>query len=77
MKTSNSLILVFLIHLEGRTELSDLESRVRGLCEQLRQKKSEAEKLWKEQQRKKKEQLRIKEQSLLKKIQVRNILHKT
>jgi predicted nuclease with TOPRIM domain len=60
--------------LEAGTELSDLESRVRGLREQLHKKKAEAEKLWKEQQRKKKEQLRKNEQSLLKQIQVRSNL---
>jgi hypothetical protein len=47
---------------------------VRGLHKQLYKKKSEAEKLWKEQRRRKKEQLRIKEQSLMKQIQVRNNL---
>jgi hypothetical protein len=47
---------------------------VRGLREQLHKKKSEAEKLRQEQQRKKKEHLRIKEQSLLKQIHVRNDL---
>jgi len=40
---------------EAATELSDLESRVRSLREQLRKKKNEAEKLRQEQQRKKKE----------------------
>jgi len=44
---------------EPGTELSDLERRVRGLHEQLRKKKNEAEKLRQERQRKKKEQLRI------------------
>jgi predicted nuclease with TOPRIM domain len=63
-----------IIYLEAVTELSDLESRVRSLRQQLRNKKAEAEKLWKEQQRKKKEQLRMKEQSLLKQIQVRSNL---
>jgi predicted Holliday junction resolvase-like endonuclease len=65
-------ICLFIYFVEARTELSDLERRVRGLCEQLRKKKNEAEKLQQEQQRKKKEQLRIKEQSLLKQIRVRN-----
>jgi uncharacterized membrane protein len=67
-------IYLFIIYVEGGTELSDLERRVRGLREQLHKKKSEAEKLRQEQRRKKKEQLRIKEQSLLKQIHVRNYL---
>jgi predicted nuclease with TOPRIM domain len=68
------IITAILMFLEAGTELSDLESRVRGLREQLHKKKAEAEKLWKEQQRKKKEQLRMNEQSLLKQIMVRSNL---
>jgi hypothetical protein len=62
------------MYVNAATELSDLESRVRGLHVQLHKKKSEAEELWQEQRRRKKERLRIKEQSLLKQIQVRNNL---
>jgi predicted Holliday junction resolvase-like endonuclease len=68
------IITTVILFIEAGTELSDLESRVRSLREQLHKKKAEAEKLWKEQQRKKKERLKMKEQSLLKQIQVRSNL---
>ncbi|XP_069682891.1 centrosome-associated protein 350-like [Periplaneta americana] len=54
---------------ESGTDIIALERRVEGLHEQLRKKKHEAEKLSREYQMKKKQQLRNKEQILLKQLQ--------
>ena len=55
---------------ETQSDLSDFEGRIRALNEELRRRKTEADKLKRERKKKRKELMKNKEESLKKQIEV-------
>ena len=62
---------------ETQSDLSDFEGRIRALNEELRRRKTEADKLKRERKKKRKEQMKNKEESLKKQIEVMTCMFNT
>ena len=76
VKTNNLGIFLSVIYIkcifptETQSDLSDFEGRIRALNEELRRRKTEADKLKRERKKKRREIMKNKEESLKKQIEV-------